>query len=123
MLRRTFFSAILVISSAFPSGRAPVATAVESVNFTVSDLDRSIEFYTKVLDFRKVSERESAGNDIEHLTGVFGTRVRTARLQLGDEYVDLTEYLAPQGLPAPADARSNDRWFQHVAIIVRDMDQ
>ena len=27
------------------------------------------------------------------------------------------------GRPAPADSRSNDRWFQHVAIIVSDMDR
>ena len=42
---------------------------------------------------------------------------------LGDEYLELTEYLAPQGRPAPSDARGNDGWFQHVAIIVSDMDR
>ncbi len=49
-------------------------------------------------------------------------RLRTARLRLGDEFIELTEYLAPKGRPAPADSRSNDRWFQHVALIVSDMD-
>ena len=44
-------------------------------------------------------------------------------MRLGDEFIELTEYLAPQGRPAPADSRSNDRWFQHVAIIVSDMDR
>src|SRR4029450_10145539 len=44
------------------------------------------------------------------------------RLRLADEHVELTECVAPRGRPAPADSRSNDRWFQHVAIIVRDMD-
>jgi catechol 2,3-dioxygenase-like lactoylglutathione lyase family enzyme len=48
--------------------------------------------------------------------------MRVARLRLGDEAIELTEYLAPAGRPAPADARANDRWFQHVAIVVRDMD-
>ena len=28
----------------------------------------------------------------------------------------------PRGRPAPVDSRSNDRWFQHVAIVVSDMD-
>ncbi len=32
--------------------------------------------------------------------------------------IELTEYLAPRGRPLPADSRSNDRWFQHVAIVV-----
>ena len=48
--------------------------------------------------------------------------MRVVRLSLGDELLQLTEYLAPRGRPAPADSRSNDRWFQHVAIIVSDMD-
>jgi catechol 2,3-dioxygenase-like lactoylglutathione lyase family enzyme len=37
--------------------------------------------------------------------------------------MELTEYLAPKGRPAPPDARANDRWFQHVAIITGDMDR
>src|SRR5439155_7964076 len=44
-------------------------------------------------------------------------------MRLGDERLELTEYLTPRGRPAPADARSNDRSFQHVAIIVNDMEQ
>jgi catechol 2,3-dioxygenase-like lactoylglutathione lyase family enzyme len=52
---------------------------------------------------------------------VFGARVRVATLQLGDERLQLEEFLAPAGRPIPADSRSNDRWFQHVAIIVSDM--
>jgi catechol 2,3-dioxygenase-like lactoylglutathione lyase family enzyme len=53
---------------------------------------------------------------------VFGARVRVARLALGDEHVELMEFAAPRGRPVPTDSRSNDRWFQHVAIIVDDMD-
>ena len=56
------------------------------------------------------------------LEGLTGTRLRVVRLQLGDEYLQLTQYLSPPGRPAPPDARSNDRWFQHVAVIVSDMD-
>jgi catechol 2,3-dioxygenase-like lactoylglutathione lyase family enzyme len=55
--------------------------------------------------------------------GVFGLRLRVARLHLGDEHLELQQFLAPRGRPAPVDARSNDRWFQHVAIIVSDMDK
>ena len=50
------------------------------------------------------------------------SRMRVVRLRLGRRVLQLTEYLAPRGRPAPADSRSNDRWFQHVAIIVSDMD-
>jgi hypothetical protein len=49
--------------------------------------------------------------------------MRVARLRLGDEVLELTEYLAPRGRPIPVDSCSNGRWFQHVAIIVRDPDE
>jgi catechol 2,3-dioxygenase-like lactoylglutathione lyase family enzyme len=105
------------------AGHAPLVTAVDSIGLTVSDLDRSVEFYSKVLSFEKVSETEVDGPAYEHLEGVFGLRMRTARMRLGDEFIELTEFLAPRGRPAPADARANDRWFQHVAIITSDMDR
>jgi catechol 2,3-dioxygenase-like lactoylglutathione lyase family enzyme len=103
---------------------APVAAeAVAMVGLTVSDMDRSVEFYTSVLDFVKAGDDERAGPEIEALSGVFGARVRVVRLRLGDETLQLSEFLAPRGRPAPADSRSNDRWFQHVAVIVSDMDR
>jgi catechol 2,3-dioxygenase-like lactoylglutathione lyase family enzyme len=104
--------------------QAPAAVVgVESVGMTVSDLDRAVDFYTRILAFEKLSEVEVAGEAYEQLQGVFGLRIRVARLRLGDEIVELTQYLAPRGRPIPVDSRSNDRWFQHIAIIVRDMDE
>ena len=100
---------------------APLVSSVVSVGMTVSDLDRSVDWYTRVLTFTKVSEAEASGPDVERLYGVFGARVRVARLVLGDEALELTEFLAPRGRPIPSDARSNDRTFQHVAIVVSDM--
>ncbi|MEP7064804.1 MAG: VOC family protein [Gemmatimonadota bacterium] len=100
---------------------AQVAREVQSVGMTVSDMDRSIAFYTGVLTFRTVSDVEVTGDAYEHLEGVFGARARLVRLQLGNETIELTEYLAPRGRPIPADARSNDGAFQHIAIVVSDM--
>jgi catechol 2,3-dioxygenase-like lactoylglutathione lyase family enzyme len=102
--------------------QAVAAQAVAMVGLTVSDMDRSVDFYTKVLDFTQVTDDELLGEPYEALNGIFGVRLRVVRLRLGAEYLQLTEYLASPGRPAPADAQSNDRWFQHVAIIVRDMD-
>jgi catechol 2,3-dioxygenase-like lactoylglutathione lyase family enzyme len=99
------------------------ASRVDSVAMTVSDLDRSVDFYSNVLKFQKISEYEVADAGYEHLEGVFGLRIRGALLQLVNETIELMEYLAPQGRPVPADSRGNDRWFQHIAIIVSDMDK
>jgi catechol 2,3-dioxygenase-like lactoylglutathione lyase family enzyme len=102
---------------------AQLVKSVDAVGMTVSDMDRSVEFFSKVLSFEKVSEIEVAGSEYERLQGVFGARLRVARMKLGDEIIELTEYLAAKGRPIPVDARSNDQWFQHIAIVVSDMDK
>ncbi len=96
-------------------------TAVDSIGMTVDDMDRAVDFYTNVLTFEKVSDVEVAGREFELLEGVFGARARIVRLRLGNETIELTEYLAPKGRPMPVDIRPNDRAFQHAAIIVSDM--
>jgi catechol 2,3-dioxygenase-like lactoylglutathione lyase family enzyme len=122
VLRRSFGLLFLAGGLLF-AGQHPLVKGVDSIGLTVSDLNRSVEFYSTVLQFEKVSEIEVDGESYEHLAGVFGVRMRIARMRLGDESIELTEFLAPRGKPAPTDARSNDRWFQHIAIIVSDMDR
>src|SRR6266568_2901421 len=123
ILIATWFLALSWLIPGSAQAAEAMVMAVDAVGMTVSDLDRSIEFYSNVLSFEKVLETEAWGEDYEHLEGVFGLRMRVARLRLGDEYIELTEYLAPRGRPIPVDARSNDRWFQHIASIVSDMDK
>ena len=118
-----FLIAVIAIFALFASARGQAVSHVESVGFTVSDMDKALDLYTRILPFEKVSDVEAWGSDLEHLSGVFGARVRVVRLKLGDETLELTEYLTPQGRPVPVDSRSNDHWFQHVAIIVSDMDK
>ena len=98
------------------------ATAVDALAITVSDAERSRDFFSQVLDFKPVSDEESAGAEVERLYGVFGARVRVIGMRLGDERIELTQFLAPRGRPMPADSRANDRWFQHIAVITSDMD-
>jgi catechol 2,3-dioxygenase-like lactoylglutathione lyase family enzyme len=113
---------VLATTSLLPGGE-PLVRAVDAIGITVEDLDRSLEFYTRVLQFQKVSEFETHGAELERQTGVFGARVRTARLKLGGEQIELREFLTPKGAAHPAGSRSNDRWFQHIALIVADMDR
>jgi catechol 2,3-dioxygenase-like lactoylglutathione lyase family enzyme len=105
------------------TGQAQVAIeGVGPVVMAVADLDRSVAFYTEVLSFRKVDARDARLDSFDRLTGVFGTNVRVATLRLGSESIQLIQYRAPRGRPVPADSRSNDQWFQHLAIVVSDMD-
>ena len=96
--------------------------AVTGVSMTVADMDEALAFYTQTLPFKKVSDVEVVGTEYERLQGVFGVRMRVAQLQLGQETLELVDYLTPGGRPIPVDSRSNDLWFQHIAIVVNDMD-
>lgn len=104
MIHRIALALILTLSAS----HAQLVAGVDSVGITVSDLDRVLPFYTNTLPFVVVSDT--------------GSDPRVVRLRLGDEFLELTDY-ATDGRPLPADSRSNDRWFQHIAIIVSDMDQ
>ena len=115
------FAVAPAVRAAAPT--AAVVAEVGPVGLTVADMDRSLDFYTQVLEFRKISDAEVAGSEFERLESVFGARARVVRLQLGDEQLELTQYLAPEGRAFPPLSRGNDRWFQHVAIIVSDMDK
>jgi len=116
-----FLLAAPVVRSA-PAAAEPIAQAVDAVGLTVSDMDRSVAFFSDVLTFEKISDEELSGSEFEQLQGIFALRMRVVRMRLGSEQIELTEYLAPRGRPIAADSRSNDRWFQHVAVIVSDMD-
>ena len=91
---------------------APLARAAEAVGclaLNVSDADALAAFYTGVLDFAQQRAETRAG-------------VRERRLALGEECVVLVEHRAPRGRPIAPGMRSNDLGFQHMAIVVRDMD-
>ncbi len=100
-----------------------VITAIKFVGMTVSDMERSLDFYTTVLFFNKISDREDAGIDCDRFYGLSDVRVRIAKLQLGEEIIELTEFLNPKGRSIPTDSRSNDLWFQHIAIAVQNIEQ
>ncbi len=119
-MKKNIVLTVLIVLAA--AGQAQ-ANGVDAVGITVSDADASIAFYHDVLGFHTVSDREVTGDDYEHLLSVFALRARLVRMQLGDEYIELIDYLAPEGRAIPEDSRSNDGWFQHIAIIVSDMDR
>src|SRR5207253_752218 len=122
-IHAALFLILLALTSHSSAQPNPLVQGVDAIGITVTDMDRAVDFYSEVLTFEKVSDTEVAGESYEHLEGVFGLRMRVVRMRLGDEQIELTEYLAPKGRPIPADARSNDRSFQHIAIIVSDMDK
>ncbi len=101
---------------------AQTVQRVDAVGITVLDMNRALDFFTKVLPFEKTSEVEVSGTEYEQLKGLFGIRYKKVRLRLGAEEIELTDYLTSGGRAIPEDARSNDLSFQHIAIVVSNMD-
>jgi catechol 2,3-dioxygenase-like lactoylglutathione lyase family enzyme len=120
MRRFALVLAVVLACASFPPPGE--ASEVWTINVTVSDAYRSRDFFTRVLSFKPISEVEVAGPAYEHLEGIFGLRMRVVTLGLGAEQLSLTQFLTPRGRLFPYDSRSNDRWFQHIAIVVSDMD-
>lgn len=96
---------------------------VGAIGLTVQDPGRELNFFTNTLPFELVSISDASGKEQEALLGLRGVRLRIATLRLGDESITLTEHLGRKGRPIPQDSRSFDRWFQHIAIVVSDMDR
>lgn len=90
------------------------AQTIDTIVLTVSDLDRAIAFYTQALEFQLVADLTSPKS---------ATDMRSATLKLGDEQIRLQQDLDWQGRAMPEDSRSNDCWFQHLAIVVSDMER
>jgi catechol 2,3-dioxygenase-like lactoylglutathione lyase family enzyme len=107
-------------------GSAQTVKEVLRPTVTVSDLDRVLPFYTQTLPFKLVSIQDVPSAVISGLFGVknAGATARIATLRLGNETLDLLDFgKSETGAVIPADSRSNDRWFQHVAIVVSDIDK
>jgi catechol 2,3-dioxygenase-like lactoylglutathione lyase family enzyme len=95
---------------------------VQSIGLTVNDLEREVRFFTQVLPFEEVSHSELSGQAPAQLLGLPHVELKTVVLRLGSESITLAEH-RDKGHPIPADSRSYDHWFQHIAIVVRDMDE
>lgn len=112
-------------TQASPLEAAPIEVKrMATIGFTVSDMDRSAAFYSDALSFEKVADFRIGGPAYDRLHGMFGASARIVRLRLGEQTVELTRYLSPpDGRPIPVPSRGNDLWFQHMAIVVSDIDK
>jgi catechol 2,3-dioxygenase-like lactoylglutathione lyase family enzyme len=93
------------------------ALALRRVGRNVVDIAGAEKFYREALGFQAVGEAvEDSG-----LAGILGVaQVRVLRMRLGVQEIELSECF-PAGATYPPHRRSNDQWFQHIAIVTADM--
>ena len=95
--------------------------ATNHTSFTVSDLDRSIEFYVKVLGFKLLNRSPRDPSFTEKVVGVPGAQIDVAYIQAPGHRLELIQYNAPANR-GEVMSRPCDTGFAHVAFDVDDID-
>ena len=96
------------------------AERILRISRVVSDLDRAEAFYRDGLRFRVIAQGHSDHGTLAAL-GVGDIGAVEVVMRLGAQEIALVQF-ARRGRPYPRDSRCDDLWFQHLAIVVNDMD-
>jgi catechol 2,3-dioxygenase-like lactoylglutathione lyase family enzyme len=110
-------------SLAYAQDRSGGVERIKTIGFTVGDVERATNFFANVLQFEKMADFRVVGSEYDALVGVFNANMRIVQMKLGEQIIELTQYVSPPtGRFIPVWSNSNDAWFQHMAIVVTDMD-
>jgi catechol 2,3-dioxygenase-like lactoylglutathione lyase family enzyme len=91
------------------------------ISLTTADADRLATFYRQAFGFEEMEAEHCSGESFARLTGIEGARARSLPLRLGEQTIELVAFADP-GAPYPAAIASDDPRFQHIAIVVADME-
>lgn len=94
---------------------------VNHTSFTVSDLDRSVGFFTEALGFELLHRGNRNPEMIEKVVGVPGADIEVAYIQMPGHRLELIEYKGPADR-RKVDSRPCDTGFAHIAIDVDNVD-
>jgi catechol 2,3-dioxygenase-like lactoylglutathione lyase family enzyme len=89
-------------------------------SLTSADAEALCGFYEQAFGFRCIARRRHSGVDFERITGVSGGATGLT-LMLGEEAVEFLEFDTP-GSSYPASRTSSDSIFQHLALVVTNME-
>ncbi len=101
---------------------ASMITGMEHAALSVSNLDRSVEFYCEVLGMKHLRTIDSTPEmGLGRIIGHPGAAARIAHLASSSLMLELFEYSEPAGRPIPDDRTQADRGFIHVAFASTDV--
>lgn len=92
---------------------------VYSVGISVTDLDRSLNFYQKVLGFKEIVKRHNSFSGfVDDVCGYKNTKVRSCLLSNGNNggKVELFEVLTPRGRSMPFSANWGDFGYLQLCL-------
>ncbi len=97
--------------------------SVHHIGITVSDLERSIDFYYRILglEFAKAPTGIFGGKELSRGVGVPGASLRLVMFKAGSTLIELIEYSAPES-PVSEPLPNNGYGASHVAFEVDDIE-
>lgn len=100
-------------------------SGVARITLRVADLDRAAAFYTRLLGFTQTGHLRGADIPLAPLFALPSSDGSKRLLSAGGQQIALVapRDRAGRGALYPGDARSNDLGFQHLALVVRDIDR
>jgi catechol 2,3-dioxygenase-like lactoylglutathione lyase family enzyme len=99
------------------------AASVTEVAITVSNLAESTNFFMYELEAALMEKAVIQGSSFERLTGIEGAEAHVQWVTIGEERIALRQFMGEPGEPVRSGAASNDLDFQHLALVVADMDR
>lgn len=91
---------------------------VDHVNIVVTDMERSVRFYSDLLGLRRGFETILEGEWVERVTGLPGARAHCVFMETDDPAVrlELLQYLSPEGQALDANRLPNTQGLRHLAF-------
>jgi glyoxylase I family protein len=97
--------------------------AADHTGITVSNLERSLEFWQNVLSFELSHRAHQTSEMASEITGVVGAEIKLAVVKSpGGHKIELLEYLAPPDRKQYVDLRPSDVGSVHIAFTVDNLD-
>ncbi len=98
-------------------------SAIDHLNIVVSDLERSVKFYTEVLGFEMINTVHLEGDWIDSIVGLKGVDADVALIVApeGEPKIELLCYKSPIGDSIPANSLANTVGLRHIALRVDDI--
>jgi len=99
--------------------------AIDHVNIVVSDLERSVQFYTGLLGFKVQTRIKLSGSWIDGVTGLEDVRADVVYLTAPDgvSRIELLKYHRPVDAGEAEPARPNRTGLRHLALRVRNIEE
>jgi catechol 2,3-dioxygenase-like lactoylglutathione lyase family enzyme len=97
--------------------------AIDHINIVVSDLDRSVHFYTTLMGFTEVRRVHLEGEWIESIVGLRDVSADVVYLTPpeGGTRLELLQYHSPEGMNISNNSSANTKGIRHLALRVSDI--